>query len=226
MRRSGSSPAGNRDLHCPRRRADSRPPNVVGRRARRLTGAPRIRVVVGEKAPRDDRPRAAHARTGSPTDVVAADDNGRSFAVRLALTGEPTILCAQAAKSVTGAFDPFGPIAVRARRRGERVLHVRRAAFGSGRASPIRYVTRAGRRPADSWSVDAHKWLNVPYDNGFAVHAASPSRTAAPFSAKARTSCSTRRLATSSTGRRTLTAARAASPCMRQSGARRSGSAK
>jgi glutamate/tyrosine decarboxylase-like PLP-dependent enzyme len=70
-----------------------------------LTGAPRIRVVVGEKRHGTIDRALRMLGLGSPTDVIAVDDNGRMLAGELALTGEPTILCAQAGE-VSGTVVP------------------------------------------------------------------------------------------------------------------------
>ncbi|MDO3637575.1 pyridoxal phosphate-dependent decarboxylase family protein, partial [Mycolicibacterium arseniciresistens] len=80
----------------------------------------------------------------------------------------PAIVCAQAGNVATGAFDPFGPIADACAARGA-WLHVD-GAFGlwAAAAPGTRRLTAHVDR-ADSWAVDAHKWLNVPYDAALAV---------------------------------------------------------
>jgi glutamate/tyrosine decarboxylase-like PLP-dependent enzyme len=68
----------------------------------------------------------------------------------------------------TGAFDDFESIAdVCAAHQAW--LHVD-GAFGlwAAVAPATRHLTRGVQR-ADSWAVDAHKWLNVPYDGAMAI---------------------------------------------------------
>ena len=116
---------------------------------------------------------------GAPT-VVARDSEGRLVpqALRGALGDGPTIVCAQAGEVNTGAFDPLPEIADASEAAGA-WLHVD-GAFGIWAAvSPrLRHLV-AGLERADSWTTDAHKWLNVPYDSGIVLCAHPESHRAA-----------------------------------------------
>ena len=108
-------------------------------------------------------------REGDRVRVVAADDQGRMRpdALRevLETVDGPLIVCAQAGNVNTGAFDPFDALIPIAHERGA-WIHVD-GAFGIWAAAvpSMRHLMR-GHAGADSWSTDAHKWLNVPYDSG------------------------------------------------------------
>jgi glutamate/tyrosine decarboxylase-like PLP-dependent enzyme len=149
-----------------------------------LTGAPRIRVIVGEKRHGTIDRALRMLGLGGPTDVLPADSNGRMLTDGLHLGDEPTIVCAQAGEVNTGAFDPFPAVADARDGAANAWLHVD-GAFGLwANASPsLRHLARGVER-ADSWAVDAHKWLNVPYDNGIAFTAHPESHSGA-FSARA-----------------------------------------
>jgi glutamate/tyrosine decarboxylase-like PLP-dependent enzyme len=103
---------------------------------------------------------------------VATDDAGRmrpdKLREALADVSGPAIVCAQAGEVNTGSFDPFDQIAPLCQERGA-WLHVD-GAFGLwAAASPaLRHLVRGADR-ADSWTVDGHKWLNVPYDAGYVL---------------------------------------------------------
>jgi glutamate/tyrosine decarboxylase-like PLP-dependent enzyme len=89
-------------------------------------------------------------------------------ALREALGEGPAIVCAQAGEVNTGAFDPLPEIADACESAGA-WLHVD-GAFGIWAAvSPrLRHLVD-GLERADSWTTDAHKWLNVPYDSGLVL---------------------------------------------------------
>jgi glutamate/tyrosine decarboxylase-like PLP-dependent enzyme len=153
----------------------------VGERG--LIGAPTIRVLAGaERHVTVDRAlRLLGFGTGCVT-PVASDRQGRMVpsALREAIAAAdgPTIVCAQAGNVNTGACDPLDEIADIASDAGA-WLHID-GAFGLwAAASPAHRHLVAGAERADSWAVDAHKWLNVPYDNGIAFCAHPEAQQAA-----------------------------------------------
>jgi glutamate/tyrosine decarboxylase-like PLP-dependent enzyme len=81
--------------------------------------------------------------------------------------GAPAIVVLQAGDLNLGAFDDFAALIPVARRHGAWV-HID-GAFGLWAAAspPYAHFLR-GAEQADSWATDGHKWLNVPYDCGYA----------------------------------------------------------
>jgi glutamate/tyrosine decarboxylase-like PLP-dependent enzyme len=149
-----------------------------------LNGAPRIRVIVGEKRHGTIDRALRMLGLGAPTDIVAVDDHGRMRAEELHIGDEPTIVCAQAGEVNTGAFDPFHAIADKRDAAPNAWVHVD-GAFGLWAAvCPTLRDLVDGAERLDSWATDAHKWLNVPYDCGIAFTAHPDSHSAA-FSARA-----------------------------------------
>jgi glutamate/tyrosine decarboxylase-like PLP-dependent enzyme len=132
-------------------------------------GAPEIKVVVGDEVHISLLKALSLLGLGrSRVTRVATDDQGRMRADQLPTVDDKTILCLQAGNVNTGAFDPAREIAPRARRAGAWV-HVD-GAFGLwGAVSPKHATLLEGFNQADSWAIDCHKWLNVPYDSGMAV---------------------------------------------------------
>jgi glutamate/tyrosine decarboxylase-like PLP-dependent enzyme len=136
-----------------------------------LQGAPRIRVLAGAKRHVTLDRALRLLGLGEPT-VVEADDRGRmrvdTLVEAIAAGDGPTIVCAQAGEVNTGAFDPLADIADVSGDAGA-WLHVD-GAFGMWAAVSLRLQHLvAGIERADSWTTDAHKWLNVPYDSGIVL---------------------------------------------------------
>jgi glutamate/tyrosine decarboxylase-like PLP-dependent enzyme len=108
-------------------------------------------------------------REGDRIRRVEADDQGRmrpdALRAELATIAGPVIVCVQAGNVNTGAYDPFEELVPIVHEHGG-WAHVD-GAFGIWAAAvPSLRSRMQGHDRADSWSTDAHKWLNVPYDSG------------------------------------------------------------
>jgi glutamate/tyrosine decarboxylase-like PLP-dependent enzyme len=140
---------------------------------RGLYGAPPIRILSGQDRHGStarairllglgleqivDLPTDAEGRlhVGGLEEALASDPNA------------PTIVLTQAGEINTGAFDQFEIIVPITHRYGA-WLHVD-GAIGLWAAASRRFAHLVrGVGQADSWATDGHKWLNVPYDCGYA----------------------------------------------------------
>jgi glutamate/tyrosine decarboxylase-like PLP-dependent enzyme len=138
-----------------------------------MNGAPPINVVISAEAHITIYSSLRMLGFGTrKLRIVETDGQGRmrSDALRKALADlkGPTIVCAQAGNVNTGSVDPLRELGEITRERNA-WLHID-GAFGLwARASRDRRALLDGAELADSWATDAHKWLNVPYDNGIVI---------------------------------------------------------
>ncbi|HEV3399390.1 MAG TPA: pyridoxal-dependent decarboxylase, partial [Actinomycetes bacterium] len=139
-----------------------------------LAGLPRMPVLGGGYVHPSARKALQLLGHGKDmVEVLARDDVGRIDlgAVRRRLgelDGAPAVLVATAGEPNAGEFDPLADLAGLAEEFGA-WLHVD-GAFGLFAAlSPRTAHLTAGIERADSIAADAHKWLNVPYESGFAL---------------------------------------------------------
>jgi len=155
-----------------------------------LYGAPPITVLIGAEAHATVLTALQYLGLGRERVTrIATDEQGRMIAAEarraIGATDGPLIVVTQAGNVNTGAFDPAGEIADALEDHPNAWQHVD-GAFGMwAAASPgLRHLV-SGVDRADSWSTDAHKWLNVGYDCGFVAvrdpeaHRAAMSATAA-----------------------------------------------
>jgi glutamate/tyrosine decarboxylase-like PLP-dependent enzyme len=138
-----------------------------------LFGAPPIEVLIGRDAHATVYSALRYLGFGSGrVTVIESDDAGRmrpdSLKAALAVRQGLAIVIAQAGQINTGACDSFAEICSIAHTRGAWV-HVD-GAFGlwAQASKRLRHLTR-GVEEADSWATDGHKWLQTPYDSGFAI---------------------------------------------------------
>ena len=138
-----------------------------------LFGAPRIHVFSGsERHGSIERVLRGLGLGSACVTDLAVDDRGRLRPAVLesalaTVSGEPAIVLLGAGDLNIGAFDPFEELIPIAHRHGA-WAHVD-GAFGLWvNASEALRPLLAGVEGADSWATDGHKWLNVPYDSGYA----------------------------------------------------------
>jgi glutamate/tyrosine decarboxylase-like PLP-dependent enzyme len=141
--------------------------------ARGLFGAPEIDVLIGDDAHVTVFVGLRLLGLGQErVRRVATDSQGRivadAFRTALRETKGPVIAIAQAGQLNTGAIDPVAAMADALAGRNA-WLHVD-GAFGLwARACPETASLAAGVEKADSWATDGHKWLQTPYDTGYAI---------------------------------------------------------
>lgn len=131
-----------------------------------LFNAPEIKVIVGEGAHSTVYKALSIIGLGNDRLIkVPSDSQGRVIVDKIPELDDKTIIIIQAGNVNSGAFDDFTTICKKANEAGAWV-HVD-GAFGLwASACPEMDILTKGLELADSWSVDGHKTLNAPYDNG------------------------------------------------------------
>ena len=141
-----------------------------------LFGAPPITVLIGAEAHITVFAALQFLGLGrARVNKIPVDGQGAMLpeafanAMRAAAEDPAVIVITQAGQINTGAFDPHETIIRAARRHKNAWVHVD-GAFGLwARACPTRAGLAKGVELADSWATDGHKWLQTPYDCGFAI---------------------------------------------------------
>lgn len=155
-----------------------------------LVGSPPIRVVANaEHHVTIDRALRFLGLGTANVESVATDAQGAIQVAELERVlarraPGPTIVCVQAGNVNSGACDDLATAGAIAHAHGAWV-HVD-GAFGLwAAANPATRSLVDGIERLDSWALDGHKWLNVPYDSGYVfcahprAHAAAMAHSAA-----------------------------------------------
>lgn len=136
-------------------------------------GAPRIRIITGDQKHSTVSKALRMLGFGTSHSIEIPSDAHSRINVQL-VEAEfkrdpdiPTLLILQAGDIHTGGFDDFASLIPLAHAHRSWV-HVD-GAFGlwANASRKFEHLLQ-GAEGADSWSVDGHKWLNVPYDSGYA----------------------------------------------------------
>jgi glutamate/tyrosine decarboxylase-like PLP-dependent enzyme len=134
-----------------------------------ITSAPPLKFVMGEEIHPTNIIALQYMGYGkNEFHMVPCDEQGRMIASDIPKLDDDTIIIAQAGNVNSGAFDPFNEICDKASDANAWV-HVDAAFGGWTKVSKSRCHLTNGMERADSWSLDCHKWLNVPYDSALAI---------------------------------------------------------
>jgi glutamate/tyrosine decarboxylase-like PLP-dependent enzyme len=134
-----------------------------------LFGAPKIRLVLGKQTHGTVAKSISLLGFGQASiEWVDCDNQGRMIVEKLPELDQSCILVLQAGNVNSGAFDDFTKLCQLANK-AQTWVHID-GAFGLwAKASNVFDGQTKGMQLADSWSVDAHKTLNTPYDCGIVL---------------------------------------------------------
>ncbi|MEO1449672.1 MAG: aminotransferase class V-fold PLP-dependent enzyme, partial [Bacteroidota bacterium] len=134
-----------------------------------LNGAPRIRIITHEQIHANIRKNLVMLGFGDQNiEYVPADDQGRMIVSEMPELDHTCMVFLQAGNANSGSFDDFDTVCDLARK-ADAWVHID-GAFGlwAAASKDLAHLTK-GIEKADSWAVDAHKTLNVPYDSGIVL---------------------------------------------------------
>lgn len=140
--------------------------------AQGLWNAPRVRVLASrDRHATVDRALRLLGHGTACIEMLPVDGRGcvtpEGLTHALAASPDAAIVVLQAGELNSGGFDPLDQLVPIAHKVGAWV-HVD-GAFGLwARVSPIHAHLASGIELCDSWATDGHKYLNVPFDSGFA----------------------------------------------------------
>lgn len=138
-----------------------------------LVGAPNIRIITSTEVHGTCTRAIKLLGLGTANMILLPSDSAGQLSpevLRAALAQDaerPAIVILQAGDVNCGAFDDFEALIPIAHAAGAWV-HVDGAmGLWANATEGMRHLL-AGAEQADSWATDGHKWLNVPYDSGYA----------------------------------------------------------
>ena len=134
-----------------------------------IRNAPKIRFVMSEEIHPTNIIALHYMGYGkNELEFVKCDDQGRIIPEEIPPLDDHTIILLQAGNVNSGSFDPFNEICDLVKGSGA-WIHVDAAFGGWVRASEKYKHLAHGMERADSWSLDCHKWLNVPHDSAISI---------------------------------------------------------
>jgi len=134
-----------------------------------LNGAPKIRIITHTQIHASIRKNLVLLGFGDECiEYLASDEQGRIIVEDLPVLDSSCLVFLQAGNANSGSFDDFETVCTMANKANAWV-HID-GAFGLWVAATksLSYLTK-GIEKADSWALDAHKTLNVPYDSGIVL---------------------------------------------------------